>query len=263
VSDASEEGGLVLKPECAFAHGYVSTVAEDEVIDDFDVQQLPCIDDGLGEGDVILGGRRVAAGVVVGECDGEGVPAYGLAEDLRDAGRRPIDGASVEGGLGEDVVLGIEDEQPHFLLLEQLHFGLEQACDVIGDLDARAKHFAFERGAASEFEEGGDGGGFGGAEAVYFAEGGQVRGGEAAESAVFREQATGDGEHVFTGGACAEHDRKQLGGGERTGTEPLEALAGSFVGGKLRDASLVWGFAVCPVSSIGWFVVRHATARYD
>ena len=148
---------------------------EDEVIQDFDVQQVACFNNGFGEGDVFSGGGRVTAGVIVREGDGEGVSADGFAEDFGDACRGGVDGTSIEGGLGEDVVFGVQDEETDFFLLEEFHFRLEETRDVFRAVDAGSEDFAFECGAAAELEEGGDGGGFGGAEAVDFAEGGEIR----------------------------------------------------------------------------------------
>lgn len=196
-------------------------MSEDKVIEHVHVEQLPCLDDGFGEGNIVLRRRRIAAGMVVRERDGEGVPLDGFTEDLGDTGRRSVDRTSVERRLCEHVVLGVQHEQSHFFLLEQLHLRLQKAGDVVRAMNGWSQQFALQSGPASEFEEGGDGGCLGRAETVYLAEGVQVSRSDTTEPAVLGEQATGKGEDIFSGGAGAEDDGKQLGGGECAGTEPL------------------------------------------
>src|SRR4051812_41473039 len=71
--------------EALAAQADVATVADDEVIEDFDVEDLPGFDEFAGDGDIVGGRGGIAGGVVVGDNEGGRILTYRLLEDLGDA----------------------------------------------------------------------------------------------------------------------------------------------------------------------------------
>ena len=127
-------------------------MAEDHVVEHVDVQQLPRRHQRGRECDVVRAWRRVAAGVVVRDGDREGVMAHDLAEYLGHARGRGVHRPTVERGRRQQLLCGIEDEQPQLLLLEQFHLCVEQARDVAGARDRGPRLVALEREPPTELE---------------------------------------------------------------------------------------------------------------
>jgi hypothetical protein len=77
--------------------------ADDDVVEDGDVEQPPGLDQLGRHGDVLARGRGVAAGVVVDDDERRAVVADGLLEDLPDAqvilGTRYSGGASANSSM--------------------------------------------------------------------------------------------------------------------------------------------------------------------
>lgn len=87
-------------------------VADDDVVEDFDFEELAGADEFAGETDVAFGGHGVAAGVIVGEDDGRSIGDDGGAEDLPGMDEEGVEGAggadmdpdeAAAGGQEEDV----------------------------------------------------------------------------------------------------------------------------------------------------------------
>ena len=68
----------------------------------------------------LLGGG-VTAGVVVRDGDLRAVPPDGVAEDLRHARGRRVEGAPVLHGRRDHAVLGVHHQDVEFLAIQHLH----------------------------------------------------------------------------------------------------------------------------------------------
>ena len=76
------------------AETIIAFVADDDVVDDSDIQEFACRHDFLGQLAVVLAGMRVARWVVVPQDDAGGTVVQGLLEDNPwigdDVGRSPV-----------------------------------------------------------------------------------------------------------------------------------------------------------------------------
>jgi len=70
------------RPLELFLHANEAPRADDDVVDQFDLEQASGLDQLFGDVDVVLGGGRVAAGVVVADDDARAIAGDGGPEDL-------------------------------------------------------------------------------------------------------------------------------------------------------------------------------------
>ncbi len=70
------------RPLELFLHANETTSADDDVIDQFDFEQVAGLDQLLRDVDVVFGGGWVAAGVVVADDDARAIAGDGGPEDL-------------------------------------------------------------------------------------------------------------------------------------------------------------------------------------
>ena len=84
-------GGGVMLSGCG-----ETAVSDNQMVEDFDVQQLACFDQLSGHGDVLGGGRIIARGVVVCHNDGRCRSFDGRAEHLVDTHHTGIETAPVD-----------------------------------------------------------------------------------------------------------------------------------------------------------------------
>ena len=83
-NDSSEEDRVLRLGEAQAQplQGEPAALADDEVVEQLDIEQLAGRDNLDGEGDVGRRGRRVAGGMVVDGDDGGGLLAHRVAKDL-------------------------------------------------------------------------------------------------------------------------------------------------------------------------------------
>lgn len=152
--------------------------ANDEVVEDLNIEKGSRFDDFAGDGGVFGGRGRVAAGMIVGEDDAGGVLANSVAKEFADADDGGVDGPLIHARARQDLILGVEQERAHFFLLEQRHVGKE-ARGVGGRRDARFLFGGRVGDAAAEFETGVEFDGFDGTDAL---DGGELEEGDAGET---------------------------------------------------------------------------------
>jgi hypothetical protein len=103
-----------------------SSPADNQVIEDVDVQELSPRNDFAGHNDVFRGGRGVARRVVVRDNEGGAVLPQRIAKNLADADEAGVEGADVHRGDGQHVVLGVEEDEAQLLLLQKGHLGHQE-----------------------------------------------------------------------------------------------------------------------------------------
>ena len=131
-------------------HPPARPVAEDEVVEHGHFEERTGLDGFAREADVVGTRRGVAARMVVRERDLARVQTHRLAEQLGDARAGGADGAAIEHGRREHVVLGVEDQQPQLFLLEQLHLRVQQARDVLRARDQSGAYRLADEGKISQ-----------------------------------------------------------------------------------------------------------------
>lgn len=85
-------------------------MAQDDVVEDLDLEQLPSPDQVAGYPDVGLAGRRIAAGVVVGEDDGRGALGDGDGEHLPGMDQDLVQQALGDVLDGDEAASGVQAE---------------------------------------------------------------------------------------------------------------------------------------------------------
>lgn len=129
-----EEAGFAEAVPAA-AGGVGVGVAEDDVVEELDL-------DGVGGGGELAGdlevggaGLRVAGGVVVGDDDAGGGASDGFAEDF--ARVAEAGGGGAGGGFDalDEAEFGVEAEDPEFLDFEACGMGVEVTGDEVGAVE--------------------------------------------------------------------------------------------------------------------------------
>src|SRR5581483_1425359 len=114
------------EPEASLLQTNVSLVADDQVIEDIDVEHLAGLGDLASNLNVLVRGGGVAARVVVYDDKRRGVLANRLAEQLGHAHDRGVQTAAVDRGRRQDLVLRIEQHHAQMLLLKEHHLWHQQ-----------------------------------------------------------------------------------------------------------------------------------------
>lgn len=96
--------------QTVLGEGIGRTVADDEVIEDADVDEGKCLFQAFREEPVSLAGFGDAGRVVVGENHGSGVFGEGLFDDLARVDRSPVDGAAEQLLGAQHPVLVVEKQ---------------------------------------------------------------------------------------------------------------------------------------------------------
>jgi hypothetical protein len=137
--------------------------------------------------------------------------------------------------LADEAEAGVDEEDADGFVGEVAHVRAGELVDELGGAEGLFDE-GFALSAATDFEGGGEEGGFGGAEGFFVA---QELGGEACElgeAAVGFEEALGDLDGVFSGDAGIDEEGEEFGVGEGCGAEAEKALARAVVPGEVRDA---------------------------
>ena len=117
----------------------VRVVADDQVVEQLDVEQT-ARGEGLGrQVEVVRGGRRVARRMVVDQDHARRVEPDGVAEELADTHQRRADVALVDRRDAQDVVLGVEHHDPQLLAFEATHLEDQPIRDVVRAADRPAR----------------------------------------------------------------------------------------------------------------------------
>ena len=226
---------LRFEGEAAFFEADVAVAADNDVVEDLDVEEAAGFDDHLGDADVFGAGRGVAAGVVVDDDDGGGEAADRLTEDLADAHDGGVEAAGVDGVDMAGEVLGVEDHDAQLFDFEEGHFEHEDVGDVIGRANLGFGCGRRQIETQAQFEGGLDLGGLGGADAVDLADLGGGGLGNAMKIVEALEQGLGQAQGVFVLGAGTDEDAEQFGGRHGGWADVLQAIGGTKVGGQFSD----------------------------
>lgn len=226
---ASEEAG-VAEAEPAAAEGIAAGAADDDVVDEGNVDGAGAVAEEAGDLDVGGGRGGIAAGVVVGADDGGGGGAEGLAEHLAGVGEGGGGGAGGDLDAAEEAVAAVEAEDPEFLDLEPGSDGAQVAEDLLGAGQFRGGGAGLAEQAAGELEDGEKLGGLDGADAVEAVEVGLGPAHEVGEGAGLGEEIAGEGDDVVSAGAVAEQQGEEFGVAEGSGAAATEALLGALAG---------------------------------
>ena len=228
-------GGSSFEGEAAFFEADVAVAADNDVVEDLDVEELAGFDEHLGDADVLGAGRGVAAGVVVDDDDGGGQAADRFTEDLADAHDGGVEAAGIDGVDTANEVLGVEQNDAQVLDFEQGHFEHEDVGDVIGRANLGFGCGRRHVETQAQFEGGLDLGGFGGADAMDLADlsGGGL--GDAVKTVEALEQGFGQAQGVFVLGAGTDEDAEQFGRRHGGWADVVQAIGGAEVGGQFSD----------------------------
>ncbi len=107
-----------------------SAAADDQVVEQLDVEEPARLGQLGRDPQVLAGRRRIAARMVVGHDDRGSARANGVPIDLTDADGRSGEVAAVDGALRRDHVLRVEQQHPQLLTLERAHRVDERLGDV-------------------------------------------------------------------------------------------------------------------------------------
>lgn len=99
---------------------------DDDVVEDFYVEDLSCLTEAPGDALIVAGGLGVTGGVVVGDDDGSGSVAQRVAEHLARGHERVIHRPDGHRGRGDQPVLDIEVERHCVLAVQTLQERDEQ-----------------------------------------------------------------------------------------------------------------------------------------
>ena len=117
-------------------HANKASRADDDVVDQFDLQQATGLDQLLRDVGVVLRGRRVAAGVVVADDDARAVAGDGGPEDLRHAQHRVVHRSPVAADVAHHLVLAVQQQDAHLLVVQVGHLHHYQVGRVVRRADA-------------------------------------------------------------------------------------------------------------------------------
>jgi hypothetical protein len=165
--------------------------------------------------------RGIPRRVVVHHDDGGAARADGLAEKLTDAHLGGVDAALVDLGHGQHLILGVQQDDAHVLLLQQPHLRQEEVGHVLRGADGGPLLRLSGDQAEAQLQGSLHLGGLGLAHAVLsaqLAEAGPHQAGQAAETG---QRGGGQRQGVLGRGAGAQDDGQQLGVAE--GRSPVVA----------------------------------------
>ena len=129
-------------------------MADDEVVEQVDVEQAAG-GEGLGRQVQVVGRRRrVARGVVVDHDHARGVEPDRVAEELADADERGADVALVDRRDAQDVVLRVEHHDAQLLAFQPTHLEDQPVGDIAGPADRPATGGPVGQQSPAELERG-------------------------------------------------------------------------------------------------------------
>ena len=139
--------------------------AQDDVVKEGDVHELPALGDGFGEFYVGRAGGGVAAGVVVNHDKAGGVADDGGAEDGAGIGGDGGEGAAGDEHAADELFAAVEQEENEIFLCLIAQVADEVVIHCAGSAHFCAFHVLAD-GALAQLERGGQGGGLGGADSL-------------------------------------------------------------------------------------------------
>ena len=221
--------------DAAVAQRHVGVVADDEVVEQADVEQ-PAGGEGLGRQVQVVGRRRrVARRVVVDEDDARRVEPDRVAEELADADERGADVALVDGRDAQHVVLRVEQHDAQLLALEPAHLEDQPVRDVARAADRPAAGRPVGQQPSAELERGDQLGRTGLADPGQAREL-EVRGpGEAGQAVVAGQDVRGQVDRGSAARPRSPDQREQLRGGQTGRAAQGQPLARPLGGRELAD----------------------------
>ncbi|SON80167.1 conserved hypothetical protein [Xanthomonas phaseoli pv. phaseoli] len=133
-ADRGSEGGGLCPPPASQADALLTT--DDQVVKDPDVQEAEGFLQALGDLAVCFAGLRVPARVVVEEDEGDGVEPQGTFGDDPGMDFAAVDGASEQMLGGQDVVLGVEEDDAEDFVRQVGAAGDQVAAGLVGAVDS-------------------------------------------------------------------------------------------------------------------------------
>jgi len=235
----SEESGL-LEGVVGFVVG--GGAADDEVVEEVDLEEGGRFGDAAGEVAVGTAGTRIAGGVVVDEKKAVGAVEDDGVEDVAGVGDGFVDGAVGDGEEAGGAEASVEKGDAEGFAGEVAHLGGEGVVGGDGGVEG-GEAAVFSGHAGAEFEGGDELGGFGEAEAVLGGELGEVEVAEGGKTAVGLEEAAADLDGALALDADAEEDGEDLRIAEGGGTLAGHAFTGAEGVGKVVDADVHGGYS--------------------
>ena len=214
--------------------------ADDEVVDQLDFQDGASLDQLPRGVQVVRGGERVAAGVVVADDDAGAVGGDGGAEDLGDAQDGAVDGALVAQDVAHHLVLAVQEQDAQLFVVQVGHLHHQQVRRVGGRVDA-VLLFRLQRAQAPPDLQGGlQLRRLGPSHAVFGAQLAEVGPHQPGEAAVPGQELARQLEGVVASGTRAQGDGEQFRRREGRWPRVLEALAGLLVRGQVAHGRVVF-----------------------
>jgi hypothetical protein len=199
------------------------------------IQQLPGLDDLLGDQDIVGRGRRVAGRVVVNDDDRGRVVFDRLPKYLGDPHAGAVERADRDRLDPQDVIFRIQQHCPQMLLVQVAHLQLEQAGHISRRGDLQALVGRRQQQAAPDFDRGLDVGGLGLAHAVDAAQASEVQPLEARPAVVVAQELLRQLDHIHPLHADPQQDGQQLGVRQRLRAVVAQPFARLFAGRQVLD----------------------------
>ncbi len=217
----------------------IAARADDDMVDQFYLEDRAGLDQLPRGVDVVLRGGRIAAGVVVADDDARAVAGDGGAEDLGHAQDRAVDGSLVAQHVAHHLVLAIQQQDAQLLVVQAGHLHHHQVRRVGGRVDAVLLSRLQHAQAPPDLQGSLELRRLGLPHAVLGAQLAEVGPHQAREAAVPAQQLARQLEGVLAAGAGAQGDGEQFGRRERLRSRVFEALSRLFVGRQVAHGGVV------------------------
>ncbi len=134
---AARAGLRAIEGDAPVAQRHERVVPDDEVVEQLDVQQPAGRQRRRGQVEIVRGGCRVAAWMVMHEDDSRCIESDGIAIQLPHPHERRADVALVDRGDPQDVVLRVEQDDAELLALQAAHLQDQPVREVARAADDR------------------------------------------------------------------------------------------------------------------------------
>ena len=135
-------------------------MADDDVVDEMDLQQLGRLAQCAGEAAISIAGRGITGRVIVRNRKGKGSIGEHLLQDLARVSHALIEPTLEQALAMDEAELGVQKKHVDLFVIECLHLAGQVIEDEIGPVHRLITN-GFAGGALPDFEGGGEDGGLG------------------------------------------------------------------------------------------------------
>lgn len=213
----------------------IEVATDDDVVEEFDLQEGGGFFELLGDAAVGLARGGVTGGVVVGEDEGVAEVEDDGAQNFAWVGEGFVDEAASDFFHVDEAEAAVEDEDVEDFLAEVGGERGEKFVNNLGFIEDGAGEI-FAGHAGSELERGEELAGFGEAEAVLFGDFFDAESAQVADAAVLLDELAADLDGAVSFGAGAQENGEKFVRGQRAGTESSHFFTRAFIIGEVLDA---------------------------